>query len=471
MSLDVPPAPTTNPFARIREDWASELRATRGASLPPGGKLPSIARTERMRRDPLSVLLPAYEEHGPIFAIRIFHAIHVFMLGPEANRFILVTDRDQFRWRDGSLGDLIPLIGDGLLTTDGTYHDRAREIMVPVFHRERIAAAAAIMTEEANRALAGWRAGQRVDLYDWTRHVTMRVAMRALFGLDPDRAGIDVAATFERGLSFYEREYWLQVLRGPGSPFSRLRRVRETLDGIILGEIARRRRAGDAGEDILGLLIEAEDSEGERFTESRCATRSSRCCSRVTIRPHRRWPSSSTSSRATPSGRTAWRRSARRSRAGTPDAAQLFGEMPQLDMAVSETLRLYPPAWIGPRRGAEDSSSAATRSPPASPSTTRPGRATAFPTSSRTRTPSSPSDSPQRSGRSCRRARTCRSAAGRGSASGCVSASSRFGRSRQRSCGAFASSWSPDRRMRIRQMPTLSPRGGLPMRVVRPTRA
>jgi cytochrome P450 len=32
-----------------------------------------------------------------------------------------------------------------------------------------------------------------------------------------------------------------------------------------------------------------------------------------------------------------------------PTAAQLMGELPQLDMAVDETLRLYPPAWIGPR--------------------------------------------------------------------------------------------------------------------------
>ena len=95
----------------------------------------------------------------------------------------------------------------------------------------------------------------------------MRVAMRALFGFDPDRSGVDVAATFERGLSFYEREYFLQVLRGPGSPFARLRRVRGTLDGIILGEIARRRRSGEAGEDILGLLIEATEEDGASFTD------------------------------------------------------------------------------------------------------------------------------------------------------------------------------------------------------------
>jgi len=41
------------------------------------------------------------------------------------------------------------------------------------------------MSEEAQRALEGWRPGMQVDLYDWTRHVTMRVAMRALFGLAP----------------------------------------------------------------------------------------------------------------------------------------------------------------------------------------------------------------------------------------------------------------------------------------------
>ena len=217
MAISSPTARSTNPFARISEDLRLERQAVRRGPLPPGHTLPSITRTERMRRDPLSVLLAAYEEFGPVFSLRIFHGVMVFMLGPEANRFMLVTDRDKFQWRDGSLGDLIPLIGDGLLTTDGEYHDTARRIMVPAFHRERIAAAAGVMGDEAERALARWSPGQTVDLYDWTRHLAMRVAMRALFGFDPDGSGVDVAATFERGLSFYEREYWLQVMR-PRTP-------------------------------------------------------------------------------------------------------------------------------------------------------------------------------------------------------------------------------------------------------------
>jgi cytochrome P450 len=465
MPLEAPSALSTNPLVRIRDDLSVERRATRHVPLPPGSKLPSIARTERMRRDPLAVLLPAYEEHGPIFAIRIFHAIQVFMLGPEANRFILVTDRDKFRWRDGSLGDLIPLIGDGLLTTDGEYHDRAREIMVPVFHRERIAATASVMSEEAERAMDGWRAGDRIDLYDWTRHVTMRVAMRALFGLDPDRAGVDVAATFERGLSFYEREYFLQVVRGPGSPFARLRRVRHTLDRIILSEIARR-RAGEAGEDILGLLIEAQDAAGTRFTDEQVrdqvltllfaghdTTTSTVAFLFYELARHPDWAEQLATERDTVVGD------------GAADAAQLFGELPQLGMAVDETLRLYPPAWIGPRRAAQDfefggypvpaglpvsySSWASHRLPDVfqDPHSFRPER---FAPEERAKLPKG-AYVPFGGG-----PRIC--------------IGMRFGELEMRAIAAavlrrFRLELEPGWRMRVRQMPTLSPRGGLPMRI------
>jgi cytochrome P450 len=466
MPLGAPSALSTNPLVRIRDDLSVERRAIRRGPLPPGAKLPSIARTERMRRDPLAVLLPAYQEHGPIFAIRIFHAIHVFMLGPEANRFMLVTDREKFRWRDGSLGDLIPLIGDGLLTTDGEYHDSAREIMVPVFHRERIAAAASVMSDEAERALAGWRTGDRIDLYDWSRHVAMRVAMRALFGLDPDRGRVDLAATFERGLSFYEREYFLQVVRGPGSPFARLRRVRRTLDQIILGEIARRRRAGEAGEDILGLLIEAEDGEGMRFTDEQVrdqvltllfaghdTTTSTVSFLFYELARHPDWAERLAAERDSVVGE------------GTPDAAQLFGQLPQLGMAVDETLRLYPPAWIGPRRAAEDfefggypvpaglpvnySSWASHRLPDvfADPHSFRPER---FSPEERAKLPKG-AYVPFGGG-----PRIC--------------IGMRFGELEIRAIaaailGSFRLDLEPNWQMRIRQMPTLSPRGGLPMRV------
>ena len=99
------------------------------------------------------------------------------MLGPEANHYVTVSHPQNFHWREGSFGDLIPLLGDGLLTIDGGYHDRARRIMMPAFHREQIEAAVETMAAEATAALeraaararsststtgcATWRCGSR----------------------------------------------------------------------------------------------------------------------------------------------------------------------------------------------------------------------------------------------------------------------------------------------------------------------
>jgi cytochrome P450 len=467
MALNVPTPRTTNPFARIRDDLGIEWRASRRGPLPPGSKLPSLVLTERMRRDPLSVLLTAYEEHGPIFAIRIFHGIQVFMLGPEANRYILVTDRDKFLWRDGNLGDLIPLIGDGLLTTDGEYHDRARETMLPVFHRERIATTAAVMSEEAELALTDWRSGDRVDLYDWTRHVAMRVAMRALFGFDPDRSGVDVAATFERGLSFYEREYFLQVLRGPGSPFARLRRVRRTLDRIILGEIARRRRAGESGEDVLGLLMDARDAEGQAFDDGQVrdqvltllfaghdTTTSTVAFMFYELARDPEWAERLAEERRDVAGEEA------------PSASQLFGEMPQLDMAVQETLRLYPPAWIGPRRAIVDFEFAGHRVPAGLPVNYSSWASHHLPEVF----PDPHAFRPERFAPE-QRAKLPKGAYIPFGGGPRICIGMRFGELEVRAIaaailGRFRLGLEPDWRMRVRQMPTLSPRGGLPMRVL-----
>ena len=72
--------------------------------------------------------------------------------------------------------------------------------------------------------------------------------MRALFGFDPDagRGATDAARDFERALSFYGEDYWLQVLRGPRTPYARLIGARRRLDELVYGEIARRRASGRA---------------------------------------------------------------------------------------------------------------------------------------------------------------------------------------------------------------------------------
>jgi cytochrome P450 len=342
VSLTGPEPLSTNPLRRVAFELQTERRARGG--YPPGDVSPSLRRTHRMIADPLGLLLEAYERHGPVFSLRILNARNVFMLGPEANHFMLVSDADRFRWRDGGFGDLIPLLGDGMLTIDGDFHRQSRRTMLPAFHHERVRGAQAVMEEEVERALAPWHDGLELDLYAWARELALRVAMRALFGFDPERSGDERAARgrsrrddfhpareFERALGFYGREYWLQVLRGPGTPWRAMADARRRLDRLIYAEIAGRRRSGARGEDVLSLLLDAP------FTDRQ-------------VRDHVMTLLFAGHDTTTATIAFLFYELARH-----PHVADAIGggRDDLLDQALEETLRLYPPAWIGPRRAAE----------------------------------------------------------------------------------------------------------------------
>jgi cytochrome P450 len=339
--------------------------------------------------------------------------------------------------------------------------------MLPVFHAGRIAATTGAMAEEVDRALDRLRPGQRFDLYRWTRHLAMRVAMRALFGLDPDATGgLDVAAEFERGLSFYEREYVLQTLRGPGSPFRRVLRARRVLDRLIEGEIVRRRARGEPGEDILSLLLEATDSEGERLGDAQVRDQ----VLTLLFAGHDTTTSTVSFLFYELARAPDWRRrlAAERERvigSSASSASLLFGEMPELDLAVAETLRLYPPAWVGPRRAVADFEFAGHLVPAGLPvaycSWATHRLAEVY--------PDPHSFQPERF-RSEERAKLPRGAYVPFGGGPRICIGKRFGELEVRVIaaailGRFDLEPEPGYRMRIRQMPTLSPKGGLPVRV------
>jgi cytochrome P450 len=347
-----PPQMSANPLRRLAGDIYEEWRE-RG-KFPPGPADFSLARTHQIAHDPLPLLLGAYEEHGPIFSMRLLHSRVVFMLGPEANHFVTVGHPENFHWRESSFGDLIPLLGDGLLTVDDDYHDRARAIMMPAFHREQVAASLAAMATEAEAAIERLPVGATVDVYAWMRSLAMRIAMRALLGLDPDEAGKGAAAAehFERALGYYGIDFQWRLARGPGSPWRKMIASRRVLDEIVFGEVARRRADPDPGrQDILSLLVGARGEAGEAFTDREIRDQvmtlmvagHDTSTSPLTFMLHElaRHPDVLARLRREQDEVLA---------GGTPTVDQLEREMPYLEMVLDEVLRLYPPAWIGPRR-------------------------------------------------------------------------------------------------------------------------
>jgi cytochrome P450 len=337
-------------------DILEERRAP--VPYPPGDTRFSLTRTRRFAGEPLEMLLEYYERYGPIFTIRLLHSNVVFMLGPAANHYITVSHASNFLWRDGHFRDLIGLMGDGLLTIDGDFHRRSRRIMLPAFHREHLEASVEVILEETDRALEELHEGSDIELYAWTRRLAMRVAMRALFGFHPDSARMrsaDAAGLFESALAFYASDYLLRVFRAPGSPWAQMQRAARRLDELIYAEIAGRRASGERGADILSLLLDAEDEEGDTLSDLQIrdevmtllfaghdttTSTVSFMFYELARHPHIRARLIAEQDRLLSGGR--------------PSAGQLLGgELAELEMVLEETLRKYPPAWVGPRRAVE----------------------------------------------------------------------------------------------------------------------
>ncbi len=97
MAVEAPEQLSGNPIRRVFSDIHQEVAAQ--TPFPPGPGDFNLARTFRFVRDPLPILLPAYQRYGPIFSMRLLHGRVVFMLGPEANHYVTVSHASNFHWR------------------------------------------------------------------------------------------------------------------------------------------------------------------------------------------------------------------------------------------------------------------------------------------------------------------------------------------------------------------------------------
>ncbi len=128
---------------------------------------------------PLKVMAQAV---GRFFQIPLpmFHPYIVF--GPQANRKVLVSDREKLFWRNGD--PVTTLLRRGVLVVDGDEHDHYRKLMEPSLHPSVLAGYSQMIISHTDRVSAQWRDGQKVDMLIESRKIALLIIMDALFGVD-----------------------------------------------------------------------------------------------------------------------------------------------------------------------------------------------------------------------------------------------------------------------------------------------
>jgi cytochrome P450 len=319
--------------------------------LPPGPHgsllLGNMAAFER--RGP-ELLLEAYQRYGPVFTLNLAGTPMVFMIGPEANQYMLAQHADNFEVRSASI--LTNLLGQGLLVIDGAQHRRHRTIMNPAFHKRRVTAYAAAMIELADQAMARWPAGRPLRLFEETRYITLDIVARTIFGVELGEQQARLKPEIQAMLSFFDAPVAVQMLpiSPPLGPWRRLSAARAGFDRIIQATISERRAAPSAGVDMLSDLMESRDEAGRPLSDQEIADE----LTTILLAGH-----DTTVSLFSWMVMLLGQHPAVLDRVRAEQEALLDGRlptpedlraMPYLDQVISETLRLYPPAWMGPRR-------------------------------------------------------------------------------------------------------------------------
>src|SRR5512145_3096516 len=118
---------------------------------------------------PLGPLKVMAKHVGRFFQIPIpgFRPFVVF--GPEANRKVLVTERDKVLWRNTD--PVTDLLRRGVLITDGEEHDRYRELMETSLHPSQLSSYTGMMLAQTDRVSSTWKDGETVDMLVEARRI------------------------------------------------------------------------------------------------------------------------------------------------------------------------------------------------------------------------------------------------------------------------------------------------------------
>ncbi|HIF11064.1 MAG TPA: cytochrome P450 [Sneathiellales bacterium] len=197
---------------------------------------------------------------------------------PEYVKHVLVNNHENYVKSSMQQATLVPLVGHGLLTSDGEFWRRQRRIMQPAFHYKRLQTFASTMTGAADEMLVRWQAskgnGEVLDVSTEMAQVTLDIICRTMFGSGIDRAQVDAvrdaSAIIAQDLGTPPYADLLGLPRWfPRRLTRRVRRAIGNVQRLIEKIIVERRDNGEGGhDDLLEMLLSVRDEEtGEGMTD------------------------------------------------------------------------------------------------------------------------------------------------------------------------------------------------------------
>ncbi len=176
---------------------------------------------------------------------------------PDAIERVLLTNAANYEKPRLVKRVVAPLIGRGLVSSDGELWRTQRKIVAPSFAPGSVRKLVGLIAAAAERSVTDWPDTGRIDIAATATATTMRIIAEALFSGDPRLMTPEAGRRIEAALIAAGRVRLAALLGVPGIKLSRAawageagrRFLRDTLGAIV------RERGSQGGEDFLGGMI------------------------------------------------------------------------------------------------------------------------------------------------------------------------------------------------------------------------
>lgn len=233
--------------------------------------IPSLSFRERVRlrrkESRVEALLAVPRRHGPIARLSLWGGLvrAQLLTDPALAHAVLVTHNDAFMKGLALSYFMKPMLGNGLLSSEGGFHHRQRRMLAPAFMPRRLAGYATTIAARTEAVQATLREGATVDVNALMMRLTLEIVGITLFGAEVGAAAEEVHAALSDAMEQMGRTVRAVIPIPPTWPTPGNRRGRqavERLDRVIYGLIEARRRAETPGNDFLSMLLAARDEAG-----------------------------------------------------------------------------------------------------------------------------------------------------------------------------------------------------------------
>lgn len=244
---------------------ASKASSTASLKVPPGPSETLVVND--LKQDSLKYLLHYTNTYGDIVHYRADAWSMILINHPNYIKHVL-QDNPQNYTKAGTpdLLMLKPMLGSGLMTSEGESWAQQRHLLQPGFHRERIDAFGTLMTEATHKMLDQWQPfaarGEPLEIADQMTRLTLQIVAQALFSTEMSHE----ADNFGQAVGIMN-EFMAHF--NPYDP-ARMRQFQAaiaTLNQLVHTIIQNRHRQNEDLGDLLSMLMLAQDETGEGMSD------------------------------------------------------------------------------------------------------------------------------------------------------------------------------------------------------------